>query len=111
MQQTLFDRDPEPVNQYGLPMSRATDPVTSKVAAVKHATKADAHRAIILDELRRNDGQTGHELGVATGLGQVECCRRLSELLRDELVTRCESDRPCKIKPQSKQLRYWYLGE
>lgn len=109
-QRALFDYQPEPIGHHGFPMGRKADPETSKAAAKKHATKADAHRQIILDELQDRDGQTGHELGVSTGLGQVECCRMLPELETAGLVKACDSDRPCTVKPESKQRRWWYLG-
>ncbi len=112
-QGTLFDTEPDPIGHHGYAMTRQSDPTTSMAAAFKHEVtgKAESNRRIILGELERHDGQTGHELGASTGLGQVECCRRLSELLKDGLVTRCESDRPCTVRPESKQMRWWYAGE
>lgn len=92
------------------PTSRRTDPDTSKAAAAKHnaSGKAKRHRELILDALAKRDGQTGHELGVTTGLGQVECCRRLSELETERAVEPRETTQPCAVKPASKQRR-WYL--
>jgi hypothetical protein len=112
-QKTLFDVEQGPIAHHGYPMSRATDPPTSLAAAYKHEVtgRADSNRRIILDQLQRQDGQTGHELGVSTGLGQVECCRRLPELEKAGLVKACDSDRPCTVKRESKQRRWWYLGE
>lgn len=92
------------------PQARRSDPGTSIAAAAKHESSGNAkrHRELILDALAKRDGQTGHELGVATGLGQVECCRRLSELETERAVEPRETTQPCAVKPASKQRR-WYL--
>lgn len=42
-QMNLFESDPEPIGFYGQPLSRATDPVTSKIAAESAAASAKAH--------------------------------------------------------------------
>lgn len=95
---------------YRYPSSRCDDPATSRIAAEQHEAsgKAQLHREIILRALAKRDGQTGHELGASTGLGQVECCRRLSDLEAERAVEPRESNQPCAVRPASKQRR-WFL--
>jgi hypothetical protein len=95
---------------YRYPSSRCDDPATSRIAAEQHEAsgKAQLHREIILRALAKRDGQTGHELGLSTGLGQVECCRRLAELAADGVIEPLDATLPCSVKPKSKQRR-WYL--
>lgn len=51
---TLFDLSPVQVNQYGSPMSRRTDPATSKQGAKHIATKRGSLCALFVDALRKN---------------------------------------------------------
>jgi len=113
----LFESSPLGTNQYGGQLSeelgaafRKSDPESSKEAAhgIESSGRAGTHRAMILDSLRRRDGQTGHEIAADIGLDQVSVIRRLDDLRRLTLVTSKESEVPCRVRPRSKQNR-WFL--
>ena len=70
------------------PVSRPSDPETSHQAerAITESGKRESHAQQCLRALRERPGMTAGEVGEATGLGHVPAQRRLSDLLRLELV-------------------------
>lgn len=58
--------------------ARATDPATSHAAAARATSVAVNHRNIVMARLTRP--MTAYDLAEATGLTQVQICRRLPEL-------------------------------
>ena len=65
-----------------MPRARKSDPVTSHRAAAKVAGSASAHRALIVDAIRRKPGMTYREIASYTGLEPVAVGRRLVEAER-----------------------------
>jgi len=78
-QPDLFSTAPNP-----RPMSRRTDPQTSRIAASRLVAsgRADAHRALIVDAIRRRPGTTYRQIAELTGLEPVAVGRRLVEVER-----------------------------
>lgn len=91
-QQTLWGTEPRDV----VPLSRATDPETSRAAALGHASKAKSHRAMLYRAMKANPGSTSAELGQLTGLDRVEAARRCPEL-RDEGLAKNGPARKCRV--------------
>lgn len=106
-QPRLFTVAVSPDGAVSYPEARHTDPESSRAAAWQHRIRASSNAALIMVALRKSDGQTGHELAMATGLGQVECIRRCGSLRDAGLVVDRESDKRCRVKPDSKQQRWW----
>lgn len=63
------------------PRARRKDPTTSHVAAHKARTVAPNHRNLIMAKL--TEPMNAYDIARATGLTQVQVCRRMPEL--DEL--------------------------
>ena len=64
------------------PRVRATDPNTSHQAAESMVVISDRHRARIMGYLDQGGTWIKDELAAATGLTDVQCARRISELVR-----------------------------
>ncbi len=67
--------------------SHVSDPASSYEAASRHERKADSNRAQVLTAVKNRPGISTFDVGVVTGLGQVETNRRLTDLKNDGLVT------------------------
>ena len=79
-----------------MPLSRASDPETSRIAAALNTTSR-IHADLILAIVRLNPYRTAAELGEITGLGHIECARRLPELRsRGHLIN--GDPRECSVK-------------
>lgn len=78
----------------GIPRARATDPLTSHVAAVGSVRFADSHAARILHVLKNgfSDGMCAEEIGEACGLTVVQVDRRTIELQRKGLIRVVQRD-------------------
>lgn len=67
--------------------ARAADPWTSLSAARAAAQCASEHRAKILETIKLADRPVGGtEIAMLCGLTQVQVCRRLPELLREQRI-------------------------
>lgn len=88
-------------------MSRATDPMTSKIAAARmvESGRADSHAKMICDEIRRFPGMTSGELAVACTLDRNAVGRRTTELEREGRIRRGKA-RKCRI--QGTQMMTWW---
>jgi CRP-like cAMP-binding protein len=76
---------------------RATDPVTSRIAAEKVTRgTAQSNRAILLAAVEANPGRTAVELAHLTGVDRHEASRRLPDLRRAGLV-RNGPERACSV--------------
>ena len=64
-------------------MVRASDPLSSILAAESAVVFAGTHRERIVQSLRTHGPMTAHDIAVATGLTVVQVDRRLPELQRD----------------------------
>lgn len=79
------------------PAARATDDVTSHLAAQEHTASGqrERHCAIVLRAVKSHPGKTSFELSLRCPLDRYEVARRLPDLLVTELVQkgprrRCE---------------------
>lgn len=72
----------------GLTRARATDPISSHIAAAGAVRFADSHAARILHVLKNgfSDGMCAEEIGEACGLTVVQVDRRTVELQRKGLI-------------------------
>ncbi len=72
----------------GLTRARATDPLTSHIAAAGSVRFADSHAARILHVLKHgfSDGMCAEEIGEMCGLTVVQVDRRTIELQRKGLI-------------------------
>lgn len=63
------------------PVSRATDPGTSHIAAeeVTRSGRRDSHVAMVMAVVRETPGLVAHEIAPLVGLDYIECVRRLSD--------------------------------
>ena len=88
------------------PASRSNDPVTSRIAeaAINESGKRFSHQAIIAEYVKKNPGHTAAEIGEATGLGQIECSRRLSEIFDIDVTHGAR--RRCNVK--GSMMMSWY---
>jgi CRP-like cAMP-binding protein len=70
------------------PMQRRHDPPTSRIAAERLVAsgRADAHRRLIVDAIRRRPGTTYRQIADMTGLEPVAVGRRLVEVERQGLA-------------------------
>ena len=80
------------------PASHLNDPETSYIAEgnINKSGKRFSHQKRIVDYVKRYPGHTAGEIGFATGLGQIECSRRLSEL--NQVTVYRSNKRRCTIK-------------
>lgn len=62
-------------------LARATDPVTSHIAAARSHAFAGTHRERILAALKEHGASTAERLSRLTGLTVVQIDRRLPEML------------------------------
>lgn len=116
-QRSLFESSAVPRREDGgaHAVARKDDPISSVEAAKKmNLGTAKTHEGKVIAALKIKDGQTGYEIAAATGLPQVECIRRLSGMSnrkhnRPIMVEARDSDVRCRIKPQSKQSRWWLI--
>lgn len=83
------------------PISRATDPGTSHIAAeeVTRSGRRDSHVAMVMAVVRESPGLVAHEIAPRAGLDYIECVRRLSDaknrgLARQGAVVKWKN-RPC----------------
>lgn len=78
----------------GIPRARATDPLTSHIAAAGSVRFADSHAARILHVLKNgfSDGMCAEEIGEACGLTVVQVDRRTIELQRKGLIRVVQRD-------------------
>lgn len=107
-QRQLFEANPQRDASGLVPASRRTDPITSKIAAQKKTESAASDRALIMAELRRNDGQTAGEIAAHLGWDNhnEKVSRRMTELEKQNLVKRGEK-RACSIK--GSDMLVWHL--
>lgn len=79
-QEFIFDR---PLRRIETPAARATDDVTSHIAADIHTASGKRHSnmAAVVDLVRANPGRTSAELGDLSDLTRHEVARRLPEAL------------------------------
>jgi len=78
--------------------SRATDPVTSEEAAVRHEPRAASNAGKLLNMIRRiNEPLTACELSVASGVERIETSRRLSDLHRRGFIAKGDI-KVCAVK-------------
>jgi hypothetical protein len=77
-----------------LPRARATDPVSSHIAAAGSVRFADSHAARILHVLKHgfSDGMCAEEIGECCGLTVVQVDRRTIELQRKGLIRVVQRD-------------------
>lgn len=78
----------------GIPRVRATDPLTSHIAAAGSVRFADSHAARILHVLKNgfSDGMCAEEIGEACGLTVVQVDRRTIEMQRKGLIRVVQRD-------------------
>jgi hypothetical protein len=90
--------------------ARNTDPRTSHEAAREAETsgRAATHRAICLEEARKNPGCTAAEIAAATGLERHVPSRRLPEL-RDAGFVENREVRVCRVTGRNSMT--WYAVE
>lgn len=100
IQKTLFEPGANKHASGLVPAARRTDPISSHLAAKNAVEIAVSARAAIMEELRRQDGQTAGEIAAHLGDGwtNVQVSRRMPELERDGRVTRSERPRVCSIR-------------
>ena len=86
--------------------TRRSDPSTSADAerAFTDSGARQSHCARVLAAVRAQPGSTGHELGEASGLGQVPAMRRLNDLRKDGLVRQG----PARRGPSGRPETTWY---
>lgn len=79
--------------------ARRTDPATSHEAAAEHnaSGRAQAHAAMVMEQVRWQPGSTAAEIGAATNLGHHEAARRLADLEHAGKV-RKGPPRECRVK-------------
>ena len=65
---------------------RSFDPETSHQAAAKASRFAGSHSRLILTALRGLGTATAAEISAETDLSVEQCCRRLTELRRKQLI-------------------------
>jgi predicted ArsR family transcriptional regulator len=87
--------------------ARKTDPQTSHDAAreAEASGRAATHRAICLEEVRKNSGRTAAEIAVETGLERHVPSRRLPEL-RDAGLVENREVRVCRVTGRNSMT--WY---
>lgn len=68
------------------PTARATDPITSHMAAEGAKAFAGTHKERILGALGQADVMTAQRIAETTGLTVVQVDRRLTELEREKLI-------------------------
>lgn len=76
------------------PLARCCDPRTSQAAAESMVVIAGQHRARIMSYLARGGTWTKDDLAAATGLTDVQCARRVSELVDAGLIVDSGETRP-----------------
>lgn len=87
--------------------ARKTDPRTSHEAAreAEASGRAATHRAICLEEVKKNPGRTAAEIAKETGLERHVPSRRLPELREAGLVKNVEI-RVCRVTGRNSMT--WY---
>lgn len=89
------------------PLSRRTDPVTSKRAAESMVIGASKQReAVYWAILQAGRPITADEISVRCGLSKVQVCRRLPELEREGRAVPTDETRPT---PSGRAARCWRL--
>lgn len=88
--------------------ARRTDPRTSHEAAREAEAngRAATHRAICLEEVRKNPGRTAAEIAAATGMERHVPSRRLPELREAGFVKNVEI-RVCRVTGRNSMT--WYV--
>ncbi|HEY4292083.1 winged helix-turn-helix domain-containing protein [Luteibacter sp.] len=91
-QDSFWDRPPRVVET---PAARATDPVTSHIAAAEHTAsgKRGTNVAVVIDLVRAHPGHTSAELARYTELTRHEVARRLPEAETASAVKKGEKRR------------------
>jgi CRP-like cAMP-binding protein len=89
--------------------SRATDPATSRQAAVTVEANGNAafHRQLVLDAVRANPGSTSAEIAMMAGIDRHAAARRLPELRRAGILANGEN-RVCRVCGLSSMT--WWVG-
>jgi len=92
IQGAFFDEAPEQSGpRHEVPLARAADPVTSKVAAASMVEGAEHHRALILEALAfPSKPLTYWEIAERAGLEPVAVARRLASMIREGLIIRLD---------------------
>jgi len=109
-QRTMFD---EWAERDLVPISRTTDPESSKRAArevVKSGVVASQQK-VFLDLVQANPGLTSKCLGVLSGLpdGRFAAGRRLADLRRKKLVTNINPETSEDTRTTGNDMQWWVV--